>query len=328
MSNKIKFLSQIDLVKCLDMSSAIDAMKIAFSEFSKGNVVSPLRVNIPLDTKFSHALFMPVFFPAKRLIGLKSVIINSKNSSKGSPTVQAMYSVYDSETGKTIAQMDGECLTSMRTGAASGLATDLLSRKNAKVAAIFGAGIQGEKQIEGICSIRNLEKIYISDLSTEKMEKLIETLQPNIRAKLLILEDEINIQEADIICTASSSYFPVFKHSNLKRKVHINGIGSYRPDMCEIPSETIEQAKLYVDSREACLSEAGDIIQPINSGKITADNIFSEIGDVLNVSEERRNENDNITVFKSVGIAAQDIVAASVILENANKLNIGREINI
>ena len=328
MPNKIKILSKADVLKCIDMPSAIDGMKIAFSELSKGNVKSPLRLSMELENSNSGALFMPVYFPAKKLVGLKSVTIHKDNPSKNLPMIQAMYNVFNAETGEPIAIMDGEVLTSMRTGAASGLATDLLSPKESIVAVIFGAGVQAEAQIEAICAVRDLEKIYVSDLNEDRVENLIKILQPKVRANIKFMTDKKKLKEADIICTATSSSLPVFNHEDLKEKIHINGIGSYRPDMCEIPSQTIVESKLYVDERKACLSEAGDIVQPINENKITKDHIYAEIGEVVSGIKKGRTAEDRITVFKSVGNAVQDIAAASLILENAAKLNIGQEITL
>ena len=328
MPNKIKFLSKEDVAKCIDMSSTINAMKIAFSELSKGNINTPVRINMELKNSDSGALFMPVYFPAKKIVGLKSVTIHKNNPSKKLPMIQAIYNVFNSEDGKPIAIMDGELLTSMRTGAASGLATDLLSPKDSKVAVIYGAGVQSEKQIEGICAVRDLEIIYISDPDSTRVHDFINRIQPITKAKIRIMEDEQILSTADIICTATSSSFPVFKHGRLKEKVHINGIGSYKPDMCEIPEQTIFESKLYVDSKEACLEEAGDIIQPINNNRINADHIYAEIGEVVSGIKDGRVTEDSITVFKSVGNAVQDITAAALILENAEKLNIGTEINL
>lgn len=328
MSNKIKFLSKADVEKCLDMQSTIEAMKTAFSELSNKNVNSPLRTGIQLENKDNGALFMPVYFPATQLVGLKSVMIHKDNPSKNLPMIQAMYQVFDASNGKPIAIMDGEYLTAMRTGAASGLATDLLSVKDAKIAIMFGAGVQAEKQIEGICAVRNLELIYIADLNKDRIQYFINIVQPKIKAKLIILEDKKNISDADIICTATSSSNPVFDHSELKKDVHINGIGSFRPDMCEIPHETIINSKLYVDQKEACLGEAGDIVQPLQKGLITENHIYAELGEILNGQKETRNKNDGVTIFKSVGNAVQDIAATGVILQNAEKLNIGTKINL
>jgi alanine dehydrogenase len=328
MPKKIKFLSQSDVVKCIDMPKAIEAMKIAFSELSKGNVNAPLRVNMNLENSDSGALFMPVYFPAKKLVGLKSVMIHKSNPSNNLPMIQAMYNVFNAETGEPIAIMNGEYLTSIRTGAASGLATDLLSIKDAKTAVIFGAGIQAEKQLEAICAVRDLENIYISDLNDNRIAKLIDTMQPEVNAKLGKLADGKILNEADIICTATSSSLPVFEHANIKATAHVNGIGSYRPDMCEIPTDTIRNSKLYVDSREACLSEAGDIIQPISNNSITAEHIYAEIGEVVSKVKEGRTDSDRVTVFKSVGNAVQDIAVVAVILENADRQHIGTEINL
>lgn len=328
MSYKIKFLSKEDVAKCIDMPSVINAMKVAFSELSKGNINSPVRISMDLKNSDSGALFMPVYYPIKELVGLKSVTIHKDNPSKNLPMIQAMYNIFDSETGRPIAIMDGELLTSMRTGAASGLATDLLSPKNSKIAVMFGAGVQAEKQIEGICAVRELNEIYISSLNKDRAEALINKLTAKINVKLNLLPNAELLKEADIICAATSSYLPIFNHLNLKEKVHINGIGSYKPDMCEIPAETILASKLYVDSKEACLAEAGDIIQPINQNKITSNHIYAELGEVVARIKEGRVTEDGITVFKSVGNAVQDIATAALILENAEKLNIGTEINL
>lgn len=328
MSNRIKILSHEDVKKCIDMSSAIDAMRIAFSELSAGRITSPIRTNIPLGSKSSNALFMPVFFPAKRLVGLKTVMVHKDNPSKHLPMIQSTYNVFDAETGETIAIMDGEYLTSMRTGAASGLATDLLAVEDTKIAVIFGAGVQAEKQIEAICEVRKFEKIYISDLNPKRIEKLINSVKDHINCEFAELKDQKLLSEAEVICTATSSSNTVFDHALLKDKVHINGIGSYRADMAEIPPATIISSKLYVDSREACLNEAGDILNPLKKGEIYENHIFAEIGEVAIKMKLGREEKDNITVFKSVGTAAQDIAAASLILDNAEKLNIGNEINL
>lgn len=328
MSNRIKILSHEDVKKCIDMPTAIEAMRTAFYELSEGRITSPIRTNIPLDSKNSNALFMPVYFPVKGLVGLKTVMVHKDNPSKNLPMIQSTYNVFDAETGRTIAIMDGEYLTSMRTGAASGLATDLLAIEDARIAVIFGAGVQAEKQIEAICKVREFEKVYISDPNQKRIENLISSLKNKINCEVLGLKDEKLLSEADVVCAATSSSNPVFDHSLLKDTVHINGIGSYRPDMAEIPAETIVNSKVYVDSKEACLSEAGDILQPIKSKKISEEHIFAEIGEVVSKMKLGREDKDNITVFKSVGTAAQDIAAASIILENAAKLNIGNEINL
>lgn len=328
MPKKIKFLSQQDIHKCLDMKSTIDAMKIAFSELSNNNVNSPIRTNMQLESIDSGALFMPVYFPAKQLVGLKSVMIHKNNPIKKLPMIHAMYNVFNSETGEPLAVMDGEFLTSMRTGAASGLATDLLSVEDAELAVIFGAGVQAEKQVEAICTVRDLKKIYISDLDNDRIQKLINNLKSKIDSEILKLENKDLIKDADIICTATSSSTPVFDSLDPDSNVHINGIGSYRPDMSEIPADVIISSKLYVDSREACLAEAGDIIQPIEKGKISEGHIYAELGEVIEKRKESREKQDKITVFKSVGNAVQDIATASVILEQAEQLGIGTEINL
>lgn len=327
MKNKVRVLSKKDVKKCLDMKSTIEAMKIAFGELSNKNIDVPLRTNISFDEN-SGGLFMPVYFPSMNLVGIKSVMIHKENPLKNLPMIQATYQIFDSETGNTLALMDGEYLTAMRTGAASGLATDLLASTDASVAVIFGAGVQAEKQIEAICCVRDIEIIYISDPNIEKVKRLIKKLKNTLNVSFRIMNNVSKLKDVDILCTATSSSNPVFNFSNIKKGVHINGIGSYKPDMCEIPHEAILNGKIYVDSVKACLTEAGDLIQPIQKGIINKNHIFAELGEVINGKKIARKNKNEITIFKSVGNAIQDIVAAELVLRKAEKLNVGSIINL
>ena len=213
MSNNIKFLSKEDVEKCLDMKSTIEAMRSAFSELSSNKVTSPLRTSMALENKENGALFMPVYSPAINLVGLKSVMIHKDNPAKNLPMIHAMYQVFDAENGKPIAIMDGEHLTAMRTGAGSGLATDLLAPKNSNIAVIFGAGVQSEKQVEAICTVRDIKEIYIADLEKERINNFILKLDRKVDAELFPFENEEILNKADLICTATSSTKPVFDHN-------------------------------------------------------------------------------------------------------------------
>jgi ornithine cyclodeaminase/alanine dehydrogenase-like protein (mu-crystallin family) len=327
-ADKIKFLTQNDVKYCIDMPSAIDAMAYAFSLLSSGDVVVPQRLSMDLEKHNGGSLFMPVYIPSKSLVGLKTVHIHEENAKKNLPVIHAIYSVFDAVTGRTLAVMDGEYLTAIRTGAASGLATKFLARRDSKVLVLFGAGVQSRTQAEAVCAVRPIKEIHVFDIDQSKAKFFSIDMLTRINADITPQTDMSVLETADIICTATTSNFPLFDDDILKPGLHINAIGSYTPRMCEIPYETIKRSKLVVDSVNACLIEAGDIIQPIESGIITKDHIHAEIGEIVLGDRAGRLNDKDITVFKSVGNAVQDLAAAAVIMENAERLNIGSTINL
>lgn len=326
--NKILVLSGNELKNVLTMKGCIDAMREAFGALSKGEVDVPLRTGIEMVPDDGVALFMPVYLPNLMRVGVKTVTINKDNPDKGLPLIHAMVMVFDSSTGAPLALMDGEVITAMRTGAVSGLATTLLARGDARVAAITGTGAQGETQLEGVCTARDIDKAYVFDLQIERAEAFAAKMTKKLDIEVVAAISQDTISEADIICTSTSSNRPVFDDAKIKRGVHINGVGSYRPDMAEIPPQTIQRAKVIVDQKQGCLAEAGDLIQPIQQGLITDDHIHGELGDVVTGIVPGRENEDEITVFKSVGVAVQDLVTADLALEMAKKSGLGIEISL
>jgi ornithine cyclodeaminase/alanine dehydrogenase-like protein (mu-crystallin family) len=327
-SNTIRFLSADDIKKALSMSQAIDAMRDAFIQLSNKKASVPLRTPIDLDEHEAGALFMPVYLPSTNKFGLKVVSIHKNNPDRGLPMIHALVMVFDSEDGKPLAVIDGEYLTALRTGAASGLATKLLARENSRVAAVFGAGAQGRTQLEAICHVRNIEHVYIFDSDESRAGQFVTEMAQKLHIPIEATKSPKILKDVDIICTATSSSEPVFENSNLKTGVHINGIGSYRPDMCEIPSHTIIKSKLVVDSRESCLSEAGDIIQPIQKSIIKENFIYAELGEIAAGNLPARDNDQEITIFKSVGNAVQDLAAADLILHQSELQNLGTELKL
>jgi len=324
----IRFLSAEDVKKALTMSQAIEAIRGAFIQLSNKKASVPLRTPINLTEYQAGALFMPVYLPSTKKFGLKVVSIHKDNPDRGLPMIHALVMVFDAEAGKPLAVMDGEYLTALRTGAASGLATELLARKDSKTVAIFGAGVQGRTQLEAICEVRKIEQAFIFDSDQSRASQFIEDMSTKLNNQIEAPDSAKVLKDVDIICTATSSSIPVFEDSKLKPGVHINGIGSYRPDMCEIPSETIIRSKLVVDSKESCLSEAGDIIQPIQKNLINENFIYAELGEIAAGNRPARENDQEITVFKSVGNAVQDLAAADLVLHQAELNKLGTEVKI
>jgi ornithine cyclodeaminase len=229
-----------------------------------------------------------------------------------------------------MALLEGSSLTAIRTGAASGAAIDLLSRPESKVVAIFGAGAQGRTQLEAVCSTRKIETTYIFDSTPEKAKSFADAMRGKGRIPndvRVALSPNEAIENADIICTATTSMKPVFNDQNVKPGTHISAVGSYTPEMQEVPAETLQRAKIFLDSRSASLEEAGDLIQPLRLGLFAESHICGELGEVVLGKIPGRQSPEEITYFKSVGIAVQDAMAAQVALKNAREMKVGTEVN-
>lgn len=318
-----RYFSRQAVEEGVTMTEAIELMKEAFRSLSLGEAVVPLRVNLPQPMQNAQTLFMPVYLPSAEALGLKMVTIFRNNPVQNLPLIHGLMLVMDSTNGQPLALLDAEYLTALRTGAASGLATDLLARKEAKVLAVFGTGAQARTQVEGVAAVRSLEKVLVFGRTPVTAEAFCHEMQVKTGLKMELAQQPEQLAEADIICTATTSNVPVFEHHHLKKGVHINGVGSYRPDARELPGETMQAARIIVDQRTAATAEAGDIVLPMNAGMLGAAPIFAELGEIVAGIKSGRTSEDEITVFKSVGNAAQDLAVASYLVKKAQKDNLG-----
>ena len=310
------------------MGATINAMKRAYAALSSGRAEVPLRTRLPVTPHEAVSLFMPVFLQdeGREALAVKVVSLFPGNAARGLPLIHAAVLVLEADTGRLLALLEGGTLTAIRTGAASGAATDLLARPDSQVAAVFGAGVQGRTQLEAICSVRPIRTAWIYDTDAARAEAFIQEkagqgfipgdLRPAATPRQAVVE-------ADIICTATTSASPVFSDADLKPGVHINAVGAYTPDMQEVPAETVRRARVIVDSRPAALSEAGDLIQPLRQGLIGEDHIHAELGEIVLGLRPGRADSNQVTLFKSVGVAVQDAAAARLALENARQFGLG-----
>jgi ornithine cyclodeaminase/alanine dehydrogenase-like protein (mu-crystallin family) len=275
---------------------------------------------------------MPAYLRKTDQLGVKIVSVFPRNLQAGIPTIHALVTVVDATTGRPAAVMDGTYLTALRTGAASGAATDLLARKDARVAAIFGAGVQGRTQLEAVCEVREIEKAWVFDVNREASQAFVAEMQTRggrIPTDIVAAPSANEaVREADIICTATTAARPVFEDADVGVGTHINAVGAYTPDTQEIPEETIQRARLFADSREACWAEAGDLIIPRSKGLIAEGDIHAELGELVSGTKQGRMDDDEITVFKSVGNAVQDVAVAGKVLAEAAKLGLGTDVQI
>jgi alanine dehydrogenase len=326
-------LDKEEVNKALPMSEMISLTKGAFAALSSGEASVPQRIHLPIPAHEGISLFMPAYLqhPSFESLVVKTASVFPHNPQRNLPLIHAVVLVLEAETGCPVALLEGSSLTAIRTGAASGAATDLLARSNSQVAAIFGAGVQSRTQLEAVCSVRRFEKILIYDPNPDQSSRFATEMAGRGPVPLDI--QPVNtpqeaVSRADVICCATTSNTPVFEDRHLKPGVHINGVGSYTPEMQEIPPRTIQRSYLVVDSRTAAMQEAGDLIQPIQAELFSADHIQAEIGEIAAGRKQGRGDEHQITVFKSVGVAVQDAAAAYLALVNARKLGLGKEVEL
>ena len=324
-------LSKEEVRQALPMSEMIAATKDAFAALSSGKAEIPLRSHLTIPPHGGTSLFMPAYLQDKtgETLAIKIVSIFPHNLDRDLPLIHAAVLVLEADTGRPLALLEGGSLTAIRTGAVSGAATDLLARSDSQVVGIFGAGVQSRTQLEAVCTTRPIQKVFIYDPQENLVADFIEEMagQGPIPSDLRLAKDPQEASsQADVICCATTSTTPVFYDYHLKPGVHINGVGSYTPEMQEIPPETVQRALLVVDSRQAALSEAGDIIQPIKEGRIKAEHIQAELGEIILGDKPGRVDATQITFFKSVGNAVQDAAAAQLALENAKKMGLGQHV--
>lgn len=316
----------------VSMPDAIALMKQAFAELSAGRTVSPLRTVISLPDREADALFMPAFVPAMDALGLKSVNVFRGNPTRGLPAIHALVMLVDTETGQPVAIMDGSYLTALRTGAVSGAAADLLAREDSHTLAVIGAGAQGVTQIAAICAVRPIERVIAVDVSEAALERLRDGIRqdwPELLDRVDVSTDSAYaVRQADIVCTATTSRQPVFADTDLRPGTHVSGVGAYTPQMQEVPAETVVRATVVVDAIDAALEEGGDLIIPLNQGLVTREHFSRELGMLVNGEAPGRRTREEITFFKSVGNAVQDVVVAKRALERAREAGVGIEIDL
>jgi alanine dehydrogenase len=324
-------LTAADVQKALPMLEAVEAMKSAYAALSDGRAQVPLRARLAIPPHDALSLFMPAFVQddAREALAVKVVSLFPGNPAKGLAYIQAAVLVLNPQTGQLLALLEGSTLTAIRTGAAGGAAVDILSRPESTRLAVFGAGAQGRTQLEAACTVRRIQTAWIFDADPRRAAALVAQVAGRgsfPRDLRIASTPQEAIAQSDIVCTATTSLTPVFADSDLKPGTHITAVGSYTPEMQEIPPETVARARVVVDSRSAALAESGDLIKPIEAGLFGADHVYAELGEIVLGRRPGRQSSGEITYFKSVGVAVQDAIAASLALENARRLGLGQEV--
>jgi alanine dehydrogenase len=319
-------LSELDVKKLIDIPELIEVLEAAHAELSTGKAVMPVRLVVPLPKIQGRITSMPAYLSEANALGMKVVTYFQDNPKRGLPAILATIMLYDTETGKISAIMDGSYITAIRTACASAMATKALANPETPVMGILGAGVQARAHIEALSRVRTITNIKIYSPSGQSARKLKEEIEAESGVKIDPVDSaEKAVQEVDLLVTVTTAKEPILKAGWLKPGVHINAVGSHRPDLREIDGETLKRATVFVDSREAIMAECGDILLAIKEGAITADHIAGEIGEVLSGKLTGRTSGEEITLYKSVGVAVQDVATARLVYRKALEKAMGHE---
>ncbi|CAK7044536.1 MAG: Delta(1)-pyrroline-2-carboxylate reductase [Peptostreptococcus russellii] len=323
-------LNREDIKRIFTMRDAIEADKLAYSIFSKGKCLSPLRTNFASGNENGNILFMPGYAADIGVAGLKIVSVFPDNSKYDLPVTPGTVLLVDDKTGVVTSVLDGTYITEVRTGAASGAAIDLLAREGSETAALIGTGGQAESQFDAIIAACDTVKtVKVFSRTQEKREAFAKKMQDKYSGKVEVVAsssaDEA-VTDSDIIVLVTTSKNAIINGDKLKKGALVCGVGSYMPTMHEIDEKTLIRAdKIYFDSKDAVLSEAGCIITPLKEGKISEDKFTGDLGDMINGNVVSRENDDEIIVFKSVGISTQDLVTGKAIYDKAIENKVGYE---
>jgi ornithine cyclodeaminase len=312
------------------MRDAIDAMRKAFGLLAGGEVDMPQRVAIEISKHDAVTLVMPAYVRVGNRLGTKLISVFPNNRSLDLPTIHAVVILLNAATGQPAALLEGTALTAIRTGAASGLATDLLARPDASTLAILGSGAQARTQLEAVCCVRNIERVFVYSRTLAHAEQFAADMAGQDGAPASI-EVSASAQEAclaaDVVCTATRSTTPILSAADVRPGTHINAIGSYTPAMREIDADLVRGSTVFVDQRQAALAEAGEVIACVEDGSLTESDL-TELGEVVNGARPGRMTAEQITLFKSVGLAVQDVAAAQQAVTVAMQKKLGAVVNL
>lgn len=317
-------LTEADVQALLTMDDLIAAMETALVEFSAGRVVQPLRTVLQVGPQKAFFGVMPAYIPSLPALGTKMVTVFASNIERNLPSHLATITLLDPETGALIALLDGRFITEARTAAVSAVSVKHLARSDASVLALLGSGVQARSHLEAIARVRKLREVRVWSRSPERREAFAREMQPQTTAPITVAGTARDaVRNADLVVLVTAAREPVVRNEWIADGTHICAVGACRPDQREMDAPLVARATLYVDSRDGALSEAGDIVLAIKDGVITADHIAGELGQVL---ARRESRNGAVTIFKSLGMAVEDVAAAHLALTKARQVGRGQPI--
>ena len=317
-------LSEHDVQRVLPMPDLIRAMASALTEYSAQRVAQPVRTVLEVGPERAYFGVMPAAIDAPAAMGAKLVTVYAGNHARGLTSHLATIILLDPATGALVALLDGRYITEARTAAVSAVSVDHLARKDATRLAIIGSGVQARSHLKAIRHVRPLTDVRVWSPNTARSEAFAQAASRDtglsVRARSSAAEA---VAGADIVVLVTASPTPVISDEDIAPGTHICAVGACRPTQREMPTALVRRARLFVDSRAAALVEAGDLVIPIGEGAFAADHIVGELGSVVPGACEGRRNADEVTLFKSLGMAVEDVVAATLAVERAEAAGLG-----
>ena len=321
-------VSRAHIEALLDMDALIDALAAAMADLSAGRASAPDRIGALIPEHEGLLAAMPGYVPSAGVLMCKLVSLYPHNAGGTLPTHQAVIAVFDPGTGQPVALLDGTAITAIRTGACSALSARLLARRDADVLAILGTGVQARSHARAMCRVRPIRHIRVAGRSHARAAALAAELSETVPASVqAVASYREALQGAGIACAATHAAEPVIRRSWLTPGVHITSVGYGGR---EIDDATVRDALVCVESRHAALAPypagSNDLLEPIRDGVISADHVHTELGELVTGTKPARQSPDQITLYKSVGVAVQDAAAAALVISAAREQSTGQEI--
>jgi len=327
---KILILDSEQIRELLPMRDCIELMADALSSLARDEVFQPLRTIIRPPEARGLLGLMPAYRTGDHgAFGMKAICVFPGNPAIGKDAHQGAVMLFSRETGEMIALMNASEITAIRTAAVSAVATRLLAREDAQTLAIIGAGVQARTHLAALDAVRSIRQARVACRNIERAQELVREMQPRFSFPIeAVKTNEEAVRGADLIVTATSSQEPVLYKDWISPGAHVNAIGTHSPNSREIDSATMAAARIFVDRRESALNEAGDYLLAAKEGLINADSIVAEVGELLIGTKEGRNSVDEITLFKSLGLAIEDVASAEYLYQKALSQNFGTWVNL
>jgi ornithine cyclodeaminase len=320
-------VNQSEVMRALPMRSCIDLMRETLAALARGDAVQPLRTHLATPDRRGILGLMPGYLSPAHALGIKVLTIFSANEGSPLDSHQGAVLLFEEERGTLLAIVDATAITAIRTAAVSGLATELLARPGAGDLALLGAGTQALTHAEAMLAVRPVRRIRLWNRTAGRGERMARLIQSRLGAAVELCPSVPDaVTGADIICTTTAARDPILRSEWIQPGAHLNVVGSSIPRSREVDSALMARARLFVDLRESALKEAGDIVIPMQEGAIAAEHIVAELGELVVARETWRRQPDDVTLFKSQGLAIEDIASARFVYEEARRLGLGTEI--
>ncbi|MGH7355999.1 MAG: ornithine cyclodeaminase family protein [Candidatus Rokuibacteriota bacterium] len=323
-------LSRADLERLLPPHDVIAVLDAAFRRLAGGGITVPPRSTLEAGGG-GVLLVMPARAPAAGhepgALGIKLVTVHPGNRARGAPTIQASYVLLDDATGTPLALLEGTFLTQLRTGATSALAARHLARRAARRAVCFGAGPQAGLQLRCLAAVLRLERVEVVGRDPGRARAFVETMRRALGIPVVLASDaRAAVREADVVTCATTSPVPVVFGADLRPGVHVDAVGAFRPAERELDTDAVRRARVVVDTYAGAWEEAGDVLVPLGEGAIARGHVVAELAELVAGRVPGRTRDDEITLFKSVGFALEDLAAARLAYNRAVELGMGVEV--